>query len=119
MLPCTSPHPPRTTFLHSLTPFCAPPACVCVVLQAAEMMKAMPAEQLAEVSRMAGAPAMDPQALAQMQRSMASMSPDQMDAMVRMSASMGAAGPGGMPDPAAMAKVGRQGKFIERVHPAR
>lgn len=108
MLPCTSPHPPRTTFLHSLTPFCAPPACVCVVLQAAEMMKAMPAEQLAEVSRMAGAPAMDPQALAQMQRSMASMSPDQRDAML-----------GGMLDPAAMAKVGRQGKYIERVHPAR
>lgn len=73
--------------------------------QAAEMMRAMPAEQLAEMSRMTGAPAMDPEALAQMQRSMASMSPEQMESMMRMSASMGAA-PGGMQDPAAVAKVG-------------
>jgi hypothetical protein len=79
------------------------------------MMRAMPAEQLAEMSRMAGAPAMDPEALAQMQRSMASMSPDQMEAMMRMSASMGpAAAAGGMPDAAKMAEVsegalGRQG----------
>jgi hypothetical protein len=85
-------------------------------MQAAEMMRAMPPEQLAEMSRMAGAPAMDPEALAQMQRSMASMSPDQMEAMVRMSASMGpAAAAGGMPDAAKMAEVSMRGWGLGKV----
>lgn len=52
---------------------------------------------------------MDPEALAQMQRSMAGLSPDQLESMMRMSASMGpaaAAAGGGMPqDSEAMAKV--------------
>lgn len=79
--------------------------------QAAEMMRSMPAEQLAEMSRMSGAPAMDPEALAQMQRSMAGLSPNQLESMMRMSASMGpAAAGGGMPqDSEAMAKVSLAG----------
>jgi hypothetical protein len=74
-------------------------------VQATEMMRNIPAEQLAAMSKMAGVPGMDPEALAQVQRSMASMSPDQMEAMMRMSASMGGT-PGSMgQDPAVMAKV--------------
>jgi hypothetical protein len=69
------------------------------------MMRNMPPEQLAAMSKMAGVPGMDSEALAQVQRSMASMSPDQMEAMMRMSASMGAT-PGAVgQDPAAMAQV--------------
>jgi len=75
-------------------------------LQAAEMMRSMPPEQIAEMSRLSGAPAMDPASLAEMQSAMASMSPDQMETMMRMSANMTGGSPADvMKDPAAAAKM--------------
>lgn len=67
-------------------------------------MKSMPAEQLAAMGRMAGAPGMDPASLAQMQQSMANMSPEQMESVMRMSAGVGA-NPGRLGDPATMAQM--------------
>ena len=72
-------------------------------------MSSMPPEQLAEMSKMSGVPGLDANSLAAMQRSMAAMSPQQMERMMRMSANMPASPEEMMKDPAAMAKMAEVG----------